>query len=340
MVLQTIADVGFVFHVFVLGVQVDPTILRTAGRNAVLIGAFSFAMPLALGELASYTLPVDSDTAQFLPLIAIVNSGSFFPVVTSLLGDLKILNSEIGRIATMAALVNDICTYSCSILFTTIDASSSYSKWSGVVALVWIGTFLIIIAFAVRPFVKHVARNIPERGSMKESQFLVIAVLALICGFAAQSIGQPAAVGAFVLGIVMPEGPPLGSSLVYKIDSLCTGLLVPAKFAISGLSMDIFSLGIGKSLLGTEIVILLGYLGKFSGTLVSAVYFRVSFRDAVPLALVMSCKGIIEASFYIGLKDTGVRNLSPLFLWLYILTGQCKKILYEQFIFSFICYSM
>ncbi|MCE0482493.1 hypothetical protein HAX54_041303 [Datura stramonium] len=317
LVLQTIADIGFMFHVFVLGVQIDPTMLRGAGRNALLIGVSGFFLPFALGGLASYTLPqlavIDDETAHFLPYIAVINSGSFFPVITSLLGDLKILNSEIGRIATLAALVNEAGIYFVTILVTTLNASSSYSRWNGALSIAWISTFLMVVVFVVRPFVKHVARTIPEKGSMRESQFLMVAVTALICGFVAQSIGQPAALGTFILGIVVPEGPPLGSSMVYKIDSLCTGVLLPAKFAISGLTLDIFALGEGRSLLGVEAVILLGYLGKFAGTIISAVHFGVSFQDAIPLALIMCSKGIIEASLYIGMKDSGVCNLSPLF---------------------------
>ncbi|PHU16231.1 hypothetical protein BC332_17436, partial [Capsicum chinense] len=334
LVLQTVADIGFLFHVFVLGIQIDPTMIRRVGRNEVLIGASSFALPFAVGGIASLALPVFSDiddaTEHFLPFIAVINSASFFPVVTTLLSDLKILNSEIGRIATLASLVNDVCIYAASILFTAVDASASDSKWNGALSVAWIGAFVIVVVFALRPLLKHVARNIPVRGSMKESQFLMIAALALICGFVAQTIGQPAAVGTFILGIVVPEGPPLGSSLVYKIDYFCTGLLLPAKFAISGLSMNIFSLGKGKSLLGVEAVILLGYLGKFTGTLVAAVFFGVSFRDAISLALIMCCKGIVEASYYIGLKDSGIISneaYALLLITMLVITGIARPLI-------------
>ncbi|KAF3627861.1 putative laccase-3-like [Capsicum annuum] len=167
---------------------------------------------------------------------------------------------------------------------------------------------------------------------MRESQFLMVAVLALLCGFVSESLGQPAAVGSFILGLVVPEGPPLGSSLVYKIDSLCTGLLLPAKFAINGLSLDIFTLEKGKkSLLAVEAIILLGYLGKFADTLVSAVQFGLSFRDAIPLALIMCSKGIIEASMYIVFKDNGIITDEAYVLWLItmlVLTGIIRPLVW------------
>ncbi|KAM3203391.1 hypothetical protein P3L10_031017 [Capsicum annuum] len=160
----------------------------------------------------------------------------------------------------------------------------------------------------------------------------MVAVLALLCGFVSESLGQPAAVGSFILGLVVPEGPPLGSSLVYKIDSLCTGLLLPAKFAINGLSLDIFTLEKGKkSLLAVEAIILLGYLGKFADTLVSAVQFGLSFRDAIPLALIMCSKGIIEASMYIVFKDNGIITDEAYVLWLItmlVLTGIIRPLVW------------
>nr|XP_016450233.1 PREDICTED: cation/H(+) antiporter 14-like [Nicotiana tabacum] len=335
MVLQTVADLAFMFHLFVLGIHVDPTMVKRAGRNAMLIGASSFALPFVLGGLATYTLPhlavVDEATAHLLPYVAVLNSASFFPVITSLLGDLKILNSEIGRIATLASMVTDICIYVIFIIGTTVNSSASYSKWSGALCIAWIGIFLIVVVFAVRPFVRHIARTIPEKGSMKECQFLVVAMIVLICGFVAESLGQPAALGTFILGMVVPEGPPLGSSLVYKIDSLCAGLLLPAKFAISGLAMDIFAIGKGKSLLGVEAVIILGYFGKFAGTLVPAVHFGVPFRDALSLALIMCCKGIIEASMYIGLRDNGIITAEAyalLLITMLVITGALRPIIW------------
>ncbi|KAF3621269.1 hypothetical protein FXO37_32887 [Capsicum annuum] len=81
LILQTIADIGFMFHSFVLGVQVDPTMLRRAGRTAMLIGASSFAVPVALGGLGSYVLPhltvIDDTTAHVLQITAVVNSASY-----------------------------------------------------------------------------------------------------------------------------------------------------------------------------------------------------------------------------------------------------------------------
>jgi len=113
MVLQTAANIGFLLHLFVLGVHMDTRILRKAGGAAVLIGTIGFVMPYALAGLTyfimNHAMPVDESITTSLPFIVAVNSMSSFPVITTLLADLHILNSEIGRLATYASMVSDLC---------------------------------------------------------------------------------------------------------------------------------------------------------------------------------------------------------------------------------------
>ncbi|KAK2982678.1 hypothetical protein RJ640_027666 [Escallonia rubra] len=100
---------------------------------------------------------------------------------------------------------------------------------------------------------------------MKESQFFAILLVVLVSGFCAQTLGQSSGLASFMLGVSVPGGPPLGSSLVNKLDSIATGILLPTKVAMSGLSVDIFSIGRGSFGVVLEFFIILGYVGKFVG---------------------------------------------------------------------------
>jgi predicted membrane channel-forming protein YqfA (hemolysin III family) len=50
----------------------------------------------------------------------------------------------------------------------------------------------------------------------------------------------------------------------------------------------------------------MGYVGKFGGTLLPALYCGVPSWEAVTLALIMCSKGIIEVATYIMWKDANV----------------------------------
>ncbi|KAK3022284.1 hypothetical protein RJ639_045391 [Escallonia herrerae] len=288
-VFETIASLGFMLHLFILGVQVDASLVMKAGRNAVLIGFTGFALPYALSWLAIVTLLSnlvipDDRIKKTLPFIAALNSMSSSPVITSLLADLKILSSELGCLAASTALVCDVCSYFIFMMVATVGVAIRDVELKPLYNILWTGAFIVLVLFVFRPIIVKIGKRIPKGQPMKESQFFAILLVVLVCGFCAQTLGQSSGLASSVLGVSMPGGPPLGSSLVNKLDTIATGILLPAKVAMSGLSVDLFSIGRGSSGLVLEFFIILGYVGKFIGTFIPAIYNCVPFKDAVSLA--------------------------------------------------------
>ncbi|XP_019178301.1 PREDICTED: cation/H(+) antiporter 14 [Ipomoea nil] len=320
MVLETIGELGFMFHLFILGVNTDATAVTRAGKNEILIGTSCFVVPYALCGLVVYTLPhfifVNEVTEHCLIFISIMSAISTFPVITSLLADLNLLNSEVGRMATSSSMVCDFCSYFASLIMGFLGLSKKFNRMSIFLTIVWTVACLALVVVAVRPVILHINRRIPENGPMKETQFLAIMVLALLCGLVSEILGQPAGLGTFMLGIAVPNGPPLGSNLVNKIDVFCTGVLLPAKFAVSGLDMDLFSVGTGTAGAVMEFIIILGYITKFAGTFIPAVFVGFSVSDATSLSLIMCCKGIIEMAVFITLKENAMLTSQALGLLL------------------------
>ncbi|KAK4492115.1 hypothetical protein RD792_002912 [Penstemon davidsonii] len=153
--------------------------------------------------------------------------------------------------------------------------------------------FVVTIVFVLRPLIVLMGKRVPEGQQMKESQFIVVVVIVLICGFSSEFFGQPAGMGTFILGMVIPDGPPLGSCLVNKLSAFVTGLLVPVKFMLSGLNMDLFSFGKGSGVI-IGFVIFVSYTIKFFGALAPALYYKIPLKDAVTLVLIMCCRGIAQ----------------------------------------------
>lgn len=334
MVLETIGELGFMLHLFILGVNTDATMVRRAGKNEILIGTSCFVLPYALGGIVVYAMPhiifIEEVTEHCLIFISIMGAISTFPVITSLLADLNLLNSEVGRMATTASMICDFCSYFTSLIMGLLGLSSRFSRMSIFLSVAWTVACLIFVVIAVRPVILLIGRHIPENGSMKESQFLVIVVLALLCGLLSEILGQPAGLGTFILGIAVPDGPPLGSNLLYKIDVFCTVVLLPAKFAVSGMDMDLLSAGSGATSALMEFIIILGYIGKFAGTFIPAVYTGFSISDATSLSLIMCCKGIIEIAVFITMKENSVSyklfTLAVLYITLIYLRYICSLV--------------
>ncbi|KAL1545082.1 cation/H(+) symporter 13-like [Salvia divinorum] len=329
-ILETSADLGFILYLFILGVHIDLNLVKKVERYAVVIGVSCFIVPLAIGlgviVMVTRTMELDSMTQQCLPLVASLTAISSFPVITSLLTDLKILNSEIGRIATLTALVSDICNYALSLVFGGVVVYLMSKKFAVIMSIICAILFLLVILFILRPLITCVVKRVPEGGQMKQSQFVVVAVIVLICGLGSEVLGQPAGLGTFILGVALMNE---GGLVANKMETFSIGVLVPAKFVISGLIVDVSSI---QSLSGSAygILLLICYTCKFLAVFVLSVYYKLPIRDATVLSLIMCCKGAIEAALYITLFEDGVigrEAYSILLLSMLMMTGIARPLI-------------
>ncbi|XP_048139891.1 cation/H(+) antiporter 14-like [Rhodamnia argentea] len=329
-VLMTLADVGFMIHVFTIGLQVNIDMLTKTGKSAAFIGSMCFLLPYALGFLTFSMLNsfgnLDASLKHSMPFIIIVNSLSTFPVITSLLVDLRILNSEVGRMATQVSLVSDMWSWNMSMVVGTVNLAFQSSKMETLWSVVFTMAFLLVIAFVIRPFLRWSTKS-AEEGEMKEMQFCGIMVSLLCCGLLSEILGQHSGFGAFLMGLVLPDGP--GTTLVQKLEAISSVLLVPAFMASTGLRMTPEGMG-GTSSVFTELIIIMGYVGKFCGTLLSAICCGLPLWDAIPLSLIMCCKGIIELAIYVLWLDRKIipnQVYNQLLLTMLIVTTLARPII-------------
>lgn len=61
------------------------------------------------------------------------------------------------------------------------------------------------------------------------------------CAFLCDIIGQHFMLGPTILGLAVPDGPPLGSALVDKLESYMLSILLLGYFVFSGAAMDVSS---------------------------------------------------------------------------------------------------
>ncbi|KAI3770804.1 hypothetical protein L6452_01948 [Arctium lappa] len=336
LVLDTVANFGFLLHVFIVGVQIDTNILKSVQRHMVLMGCMSFFVPYIVCCLCLMPLnnmvTIDDFSSNTLPFVAALTSLTTFPAVTNTLLDLNLLNCDLGRLSCSTALVTDVCSYVTILALSTIGVALERSDWKPMENILWIACFLLTICYVLRPFVLWMARRIPEGQQIKESQFLVVLVALLLCGFLSECLGQNASFGGFTMGICVPDGPPFGSALVNRIDWMATTILVPAKFAICAFKVNLKSL-VGDKVLAsliTEGVISIAYLAKFTCNFLLAMYFNVSLQDAFHFAMIMCTKGIIDVSAYSLIRSSHAvteQAYSLLILNMLIVTGSTRLLL-------------
>ncbi|KAI3966267.1 hypothetical protein MKX01_027435 [Papaver californicum] len=303
-VVDMLAHFSSMFFIFKVGVQMDLKLLKRAGRRTYIIGFFCifcsyftgiyFANMLANNDIPELKAPPKVHYFRSADRVVELFGMISFPVIAYVLNDLNILNSELGNLAIHIAMVSDFfhMLWKFWTFFRQIY-QGSHPTYVIPVLLITLGT-LIYIFLIVRPAALWVVKNTPEGRPVNDIYISLIMVSVLLCSLASEYCGFNGTLGVFLLGLAIPDGPPLGSALVDKLR-IVTVFFMPLHMGIVGYKTDIYK--VSFRFLWRVLVVSLGcILGKIIGLFVPAVLLGVSPRDSLLLGLIMNIKGIVEVS--------------------------------------------
>ncbi|CAN0914394.1 Cation/H(+) antiporter 15 [Linum grandiflorum] len=296
MVLETMANVGLLYFLFLVGLEMDISVIKRTGKKATAIAITGMILPFLTGFAFSFLLRNDEhrtmNQATFILFLGVALSVTAFPVLARILAELKLINTELGRIAMSSALINDICAWILLALAIAIAEDENAS-----LASLWVIAssvlFVLVCFFIIRPGIDWMIKRTPEGESFNEFYICLILTGVMISGFITDAIGTHSVFGAFVFGLVIPNGP-LGITLMEKLEDFVSGLLLPLFFAMSGLKTNFAAISGGTTWVFLMIVIFLGCVGKIAGTLMVTMFYQMPVREGVTLGLLMNTKGLVE----------------------------------------------
>ncbi len=311
--LKTLSQLGLVLFMFLVGLELDPKLLRGRQRASIMISHTSIVVPFLLGAGAAYWLyagyaPKGVAFLPFALFLGTAMSVTAFPVLARILNERNLLQSRVGAIAIACAAVDDVTAW---CLLAVVVA---LTRATGLAAAMWtIGlslSFILLMVFVVRPVLVRVERKVIEkRGSLTPGIVAAVLFMLLISAVITERIGIHALFGAFLFGAVLPKEGGFAKALAAKLESVAVLLLLPLFFAFSGLRTRIGLVSGAEQWLVVVVIIALATLGKFGGSTLAARVTGMRWREASAIGVLMNTRGLMELIVLNVGMDLGV--ISP-----------------------------
>jgi Kef-type K+ transport system membrane component KefB len=316
-VLTALSDLGVMFLLFRVGLEVRSRDLMDVGRTALLVASLGVVVPFALGLGAMELLGKPRVESIFVAAALVATSVG---VTAQILSEKGLLSERASRVILAAAVIDDVFG------FMVLSAVSAIARervriaelaLSGLLAV----AFTAIVARWGASAATHILPRVQNRLRSGEVQFnlamFTLFGLALLASYA----GVAALIGAFLAGMALSE------SLEERAHTLSLGvteLFTPFFLVGIGLNLDLAALAARSTLALTTIIVLVAVISKIAGCGLGAL--RLGRADALRVGSGMVPRGevgmvVAQIGLRMNVLSSGVYDVVVLVAVLTTLLG-------------------
>ena len=297
--LNLLGQLGLALFMFLIGLELNPSLLRGRLPLASRITAVGIALPLLLG--VGLSLLLESWLPDLLPGDRTLSGALFmgtamaitaFPVLARILQERGLIGQPLGALTITVAAIDDLVSW--ILLAAVVAYARTGSAWGALDPLLRTALWALVLLVGLQPARRWLERHYRRRGALGPLLQVSLLAGALISGAVTEWIGVHLIFGAFLWGLAMPRYGPLHEALELRLHAVVIQLMLPLFFAISGLNTKLLALNSLDLWLATAVVLLVAVAGKFVGTWATARLSGVPPREAQALGWLVNTRGLTE----------------------------------------------
>ncbi|CAN1557091.1 KefB Kef-type K+ transport systems, membrane components [Flavobacteriaceae bacterium] len=295
--LQFLSQIGLIFFMFVIGMELDLKALKNKAHDAVVISHASIIIPFALGIGLAYFMyhsfaPSGVEFASFGLFLGIAMSITAFPVLARIVQERGIHKTKLGSIVITCAAADDVTAWCILAAVIAIVKAGSFTSSLYVMALAVF--YVIVMLKVVRPFLKKVGDLNSTRESLNKPVVAIFFLTLLLSSYVTELIGIHALFGAFMAGAIMPENNKFRNIFIEKVEDVSVIVLLPLFFVFTGLRTQIGLIDDPYLWKITGLIILVAVVGKFFGSALAAKVVGHNWKDSLSIGALMNTRGLME----------------------------------------------
>ncbi|GAB4860255.1 hypothetical protein Ancab_011736 [Ancistrocladus abbreviatus] len=295
------------FFLFISGVKMDLGVIKKAGKKQWTLALGGVIIPhmilLPLGFAMRKHMDKELSKMSSIGGVAASVIITTFPVVSTVLRDLNLLSSEIGRLALSTVVISDCFGLS----FVAAFEAAKQGEAKSLDALSYLASLFAVSGIVIGgvPWVMAwIKRRTPEGRPVGQNYVTVILLGVFVVGFMTDFVGVAVGNGPLWLGLAIPDGPPIGATLVDKMEVIMMDVLLPFSYTTIGLLTDFHAMSSCWSCVGPLFLFaLVGYSSKLISIIVTTWYLNMPFREGLTLGLMLSLRGQVEFLLFLHWMD-------------------------------------
>ena len=230
-ILMSFAEIGVVFLMFHVGLEIRVKDLFAVGRTAVFVGAMGVIFPLILGFTSMFLVGYKLVESLFIATAILATSVG---ISIRVLQGLGLIKHKVAYIVLGAAVLDDIL----ALIVLALVKGLAKGEFHTVEFTLLVIESLAFIGFLTfwGPKLAKRTRSSIEKLNIPEGPFVLSVILCLGLAFLANIIGLAAIIGSFMAGIVIDE-----LAGVYELENkvkYVNEFLLPFFFVMMGAHLD------------------------------------------------------------------------------------------------------